>query len=57
MSSMSTEDATVAPPSYTLQLKGEGITIEQDVSQQVALAVINVVLGGGAAPAGGPRPW
>jgi hypothetical protein len=33
-------------PEYKLSLKGEGVSVERDVTKEVALAVINVALGG-----------
>jgi hypothetical protein len=45
---MNDEPEAAEKPSYTLSLKGEGITIDQKITLDVALAVINVALGGGA---------
>lgn len=47
--------AEAAEPTYKLSLKGEGITVEREVSGDVARDIIAVVMGGGVAFRG-PRP-
>lgn len=42
-------------PTYTLSLQGDGITLKRELTREVALAVINIALGGvtAAPPSGG----
>jgi hypothetical protein len=44
---MDNSAAPAAAPTYALSLKGEGITVERDVSADIARDIIAVVLGGG----------
>lgn len=51
---MDDNNQTVKTPSYKLRLEGEGITLNRELTEEVALAVINVALGG--APTAAPSP-
>jgi hypothetical protein len=47
---MDQETQAADTSSYTLSLKGEGITLERMVAKDIALEIINVALGGVAGP-------
>src|SRR5712691_8139358 len=42
--------ADAAKTSYSLTLKGEGISVSRDVDQSIARAIVELVLGGGIQP-------